>query len=212
MSADYITGLDWAKGDGLLPAVIQDVSGGVVLMTGYVNPEALAAMEQRREVVLWSRSRQRLWLKGETSGNRIAVERILIDCDRDAILVLGRPRGPVCHTGQTSCFPGAVPEAAPLAFLATLERVIASRLERPVPGSYTAGLAASGVRRLAQKVGEEALEVALAALTSEEDLLAESADLLFHLLVLLRARNVGLTEVAGILESRHEAREAALPG
>ena len=206
MSAAYIEDLDWAKGDGLLPAIIQDAGSGVVLMTGYVNREALVAMEEQRQVVLWSRTRQRLWLKGETSGNRIAVERIVADCDRDAILVLGRASGPTCHTGQQSCFPEATPEVAALSFLATLDKIIAARLESPLPGSYTAALVASGVRRLAQKVGEEGLEVALAAGAAEEELVAESADLLFHLMVLLRTRNLGLREVTRILESRQGAR------
>jgi phosphoribosyl-ATP pyrophosphohydrolase/phosphoribosyl-AMP cyclohydrolase len=209
MSRAYIEGLDWAKGNGLLPAIIQDALTGVVLMTGYVNREALAAMEERREVVLWSRTRQCLWLKGETSGNRIAVERIVPDCDRDAILVLGRPDGPACHTGASSCFPGAIPRVTSLSFLATLEELIATRLRNPAPESYTAELVASGLRRVAQKVGEEGLEVALAAGASQDELLAESADLVFHLLVLLRARDVALPQVISVLESRHRARGPA---
>ncbi len=209
MSPACIEGLDWAKGNGLLPAIIQDAGTGVVLMTGFVNREALVAMEERREVVLWSRTRQCLWLKGETSGNRIAVERIVADCDRDAILVLGRPGGPACHTGAGSCFPEGTPQVASLAFLATLEQIIDARLQAPPPGSYTAELVASGMRRLAQKVGEEGLEVALAAAASQDELVNESADLVFHLMVLLRARNVGLSQVTRMLESRHRAREPA---
>jgi phosphoribosyl-ATP pyrophosphohydrolase/phosphoribosyl-AMP cyclohydrolase len=205
MTPAYIDGLDWGKGAGLLPAIIQDAGTGVVLMTGYVNREALVHMEERREVVLWSRTRQCLWLKGETSGNRIAVERIIADCDRDALLVLGRPSGPACHTGQGSCFAGAVPETASLSFLAALEQIIAGRLQSPRPDSYTAKLVASGVRRLAQKVGEEGLEVALAAGASQEELVSESADLLFHLMVLLSTRSIGLREVVSTLQSRHHS-------
>lgn len=203
MTAEEIEGLDWGKGNGLLPAIIQDAGTGVVLMTGYVNKEALALMNDRREVVLWSRTRQRLWLKGEISGNRIAVERIVADCDRDAVLVLGRASGPSCHTGAVSCFEQAAPEVASLAFIATLEQVVSERLTTPRAGSYTAELLASGLRRIAQKVGEEALEVALAASAPTNELISESADLLFHLVVLLRARGLGFKDVASALESRH---------
>jgi phosphoribosyl-AMP cyclohydrolase / phosphoribosyl-ATP pyrophosphohydrolase len=209
MTPEEITGLDWAKGNGLLPAIIQDASTGLVLMTGYVNKDALIAMQERQEVVLWSRTRQCLWLKGETSGNRIAVEKIEADCDRDAVLVLGRPRGPVCHTGSASCFPTAAPDAAALAFLATLEQVVATRLNAPLASSYTSQLVAGGLRRIAQKVGEEAVEVALAASAPEDELVSESADLLFHLIVLLRSRNLGLPDVARVLKSRHSGRHSA---
>jgi len=207
MTPEQIEGLDWAKGHGLLPAIIQDAGTGLVLMTGCVNKEALVSMQERRQVVLWSRTRQCLWLKGETSGNRIAVERIVPDCDRDALLVMGRPSGPTCHTGSASCFAEAIPAVASLAFLATLEQIIARRLRTPRPGSYTTELVASGVRRLAQKVGEEGLEVALAASAPRDELIAESADLLFHLMLLLQTREVTLQDVSSILESRHRARE-----
>ena len=200
--------LAWAKGQGLLPAIIQHADSGTVLMTGYVNREALALMLERREVVLYSRSRGRLWVKGETSGQRIAVERIVPDCDRDALLVLGRPVGPVCHTGAAGCFAEAEPAAAKLAFLAELESIVAKRLLEPRPGSYTAALAAEGTRRIAQKVGEEAVEVALAASESQEELLSETADLLYHLMVLLKARGLALADIARALHSRHEERES----
>ena len=201
--------LAWDKGQGLLPAIVQHADTGTVLMTGYVNREALALMLERRELVLYSRSRGRLWVKGETSGNRIAVERIVPDCDLDALLVLGRPSGPVCHTGATGCFAEAEPRAAKLAFLAQLESIVAARLGTPKPGSYTAALAAEGPRRIAQKVGEEGVEVALAAGGPVEELVSEAADLLFHLVVLLKSRGLELSDVARALRVRHEAREAA---
>jgi phosphoribosyl-AMP cyclohydrolase / phosphoribosyl-ATP pyrophosphohydrolase len=208
MTPEEIEGLHWAKGNGLLPAIIQDAGTGMVLMTGYVNKDALASMQHRQEVVLWSRTRQSLWLKGETSGNRIDVERIVADCDLDAILVLGRPRGPTCHTGAVSCFPEAAPDVTSLAFLATLEQIVAMRSRKPSTGSYTSELFASGIRRIAQKVGEEGLEVALAAGAPKDELVSESADLLFHLLVLLQARSISLKEVAGALESRDRTRRS----
>ena len=198
--------LAWDKGQGLLPAIVQHADSGTVLMTGYVNREALALMLERREVVLYSRSRGRLWLKGETSGHRIAVERVVHDCDQDALLVLGRPDGPVCHTGAAACFPDAQPAVASLAFLTELERIVAARLVAPRSGSYTAALMAGGVRRIAQKVGEEAIEVALAANGTPEELVSEAADLLFHLIVLLKARDLELSHVARALRVRHEER------
>jgi phosphoribosyl-ATP pyrophosphohydrolase/phosphoribosyl-AMP cyclohydrolase len=208
VTADDIENLAWEKGQGLLPAIIQDVGTGAVLMTGYVNREALELMFERREVVLYSRSRQRLWVKGETSGNKITVERVVVDCDHDALLVLGRPTGPVCHTGASTCFEGAASNAAEIAFLRSLERIVADRMAAPRPGSYTASLATAGLRRIAQKVAEEGLEVALAANASEAELRSEAADLLFHLVVLLKTRGLGLAEVTSVLESRHAERQA----
>ena len=212
MRPEAIEGLDWAKGNGLLPAIIQDAVTGIVLMTGYVNREALIAMLRQREVVLYSRTRQRLWLKGETSGNRIAVERIQPDCDRDAILVIGRSSGPACHTGARSCFDGEPHEAAEIAFLRTLERVVASRLAEPRADSYTSSLSSAGIRRMAQKVAEEGLEVALAANASDGELIGEAADLLFHVVVLLKTRNLGLAQVARELEIRHAERQPVRAG
>jgi phosphoribosyl-AMP cyclohydrolase / phosphoribosyl-ATP pyrophosphohydrolase len=209
MTLEEIEGLDWAKGDGLLPVIIQDAETGVVLMTGYVNKEALNLTQQRQEVVLWSRTRKCLWVKGDTSGNLIAVEKIVADCDGDALLVLGRPKGPTCHTGSTSCFPEAIPDAAGLAFLKSLENIVTNRLSDPRPESYTSALVASGIRRIAQKVGEEGLEVALAASGTHDELTSESADLLFHLLVLLRSRGIHLADVASLLAVRHSTRSRA---
>ena len=208
MTPEDIGGLDWSKGGGLLPAIVQDAGSGTVLMTGCVNPEALRVMLERREVVLYSRTRRRLWVKGETSGHRIRVDRIVSDCDRDALLVLGRPSGPVCHTGERTCFADSEPEASPLAFLATLEQVVTARLVTPRAGSYTAVLIASGLRRIGQKVAEEGLEVALAASAPEAELISEAADLLFHLIVLFRTRRLSLAQVVRALASRHAERQA----
>lgn len=188
--------------DGLLPAIVQHADTGAVLMLAWMNREALRATLAERRVIFFSRSRAQLWEKGATSGNALDLVAIHADCDRDALLVLARPRGPVCHLGTRTCFGDE-----PLAFLARLEDVIAERAARDVPGSYTARLLAGGPRRVAQKVGEEAVEVAIAAAAGTDDeVVGESADLLFHLLVLLRARGLSLTRVIGELEARHERR------
>lgn len=203
-----LTALDFEKADGLLPAIVQHADTGAVLMLGYMNREALDATRSRRRVVFYSRSRKRLWEKGETSGNTLDVIDVLADCDDDTLLVLARPRGPVCHTGTRTCF-GDAPRAAleRYGFLAVLEDVVEQRIADRPEGSYTARLFAAGTRRVAQKVGEEGVEVALAGATeSDEKLVSESADLLFHLVVLLRSRGVKLASVVQELASRHEAR------
>jgi phosphoribosyl-ATP pyrophosphohydrolase/phosphoribosyl-AMP cyclohydrolase len=200
--------LDFGKGDGLLPAVVQHTDTGAVLMVGYMNREALRETLSRRHVVFFSRSKQRLWEKGETSGHFLELEQIRSDCDRDALLVTARPLGPVCHTGTATCF-GAEPvtQGERLAFLATLEGVIEKRIAASPQGSYTARLFAEGPRRIAQKVGEEGLEVALAAAVETDDkVVAESADLIFHLLVLLRSRGLSFQSVVSELQSRHAAK------
>jgi phosphoribosyl-ATP pyrophosphohydrolase/phosphoribosyl-AMP cyclohydrolase len=203
--------IDWNKGAGLVPAIVQHASSGSVLMLGYMNREALAATLARERVVFYSRSKQRLWEKGETSGHFLQLVDLRADCDADTLLVIALPAGPVCHTGSASCF-GDEPltAAASLSFLLDLEQVIAQRIAAPSEGSYTAGLYARGVRHVAQKVGEEGLEVALAG-ASETDgaLVAECADLLYHLLVLLRSRSLPLAAVIGELRQRHAARGAA---
>ena len=200
--------LDWAKGNGLLPAVIQHAVAGTVLMLGFMNREALELTLRDRRVSFYSRTRARLWTKGSTSGNYIDVDSVTTDCDRDSLLVLGRPHGPVCHTGAAACFadqPRTV--ASQLAFLSQLEAVIGSRIAKQPDGSYTAALHARGPSRMAQKVGEEALEVALAAVEGDDAaLLAESADLLLHLLLLLKSRDRSLIDVVHELELRHAAR------
>jgi phosphoribosyl-AMP cyclohydrolase / phosphoribosyl-ATP pyrophosphohydrolase len=197
--------LDFSKGDGLLPAVVQDAESGAVLMLGYMNRDALRATFERRHVVFFSRSKDRLWEKGETSGNTLDLVDIRTDCDRDSLLVTARPRGPVCHVGTTTCFgDDKATHAERLAFLGALEGIIEKRIADRPDGSYTARLYAQGAKRIAQKVGEEGLEVALAAVTeSDEKVIAESADLVFHLLVLLKSRGVSLERVARELEARH---------
>jgi phosphoribosyl-ATP pyrophosphohydrolase/phosphoribosyl-AMP cyclohydrolase len=204
-----LAGLDFGKGDGLLPVIVQHAETGAVLMLGYMNRDAVDTTLARGRVVFFSRSKGRLWEKGEISGHHITVERILPDCDRDALLILGRPAGPACHTGAPSCFSDADPVAAKLSFLATLERIVADRLSEPRAGSYTASLIKQGSLRLAQKVGEEALEVALAASGPADELLSESADLVFHLTVLLKTRGLTMVDVTQALQARHEKREVS---
>lgn len=199
MSSERDARLDWAKGDGLLPVVVQDAASLRVLMLGYMNAEALAATRASGKVTFYSRSKQRLWTKGESSGHFLEVVSIDQDCDEDTLLVLAHPRGPTCHLGRESCFPGA-----PGDFLGTLDALVAERERARPAGSYTTSLFEKGTRRIAQKVGEEGVETALAAVAQgEEDLLGESADLLYHLLVLLRARGLGLADVLRVLETRH---------
>jgi len=197
--------LDFGKGDGLLPVVVQHALTGAVLMLGYMNSEALRETFSRRHVVFFSRSKQRLWEKGETSGHFLELAGIRTDCDRDTLLVTAWPRGPVCHVGTATCFGNEPVSAAErLAFLGTLQRVIAQRVTERPDGSYTARLFAQGPRRIAQKVGEEGLEVALAAVIETDDkVISESADLLFHLLVMLKSRGLSLERVVAELQARH---------
>jgi len=225
--------LDWDKTGGLLPAIVQHAVSGAVLMLGYMDREALAATLARGRAVFYSRSRQRLWEKGETSGHSLDVQAVRVDCDADTLLIAALPRGPACHTGTATCF-GDIPVAAAerLSFLATLQQIIGQRIaEAAAPASaspsapasasgaaapspsYTARLYASGLRRMAQKVGEEGVEVALAAVGgSDAELIGESADLLFHLLVLLRARSMDLERVLAELQRRHAERAAERAG
>jgi phosphoribosyl-AMP cyclohydrolase / phosphoribosyl-ATP pyrophosphohydrolase len=200
--------LDFNKGEGLIPAVIQHAGTGVVLMIGYMNRKALEATLTRGRVVFFSRSKGRLWEKGETSGHSLEVVEIHADCDRDALLVAAWPRGPVCHLGHANCF-GSEPSAGaqPLAFLGELEHVIGERMAQRLPGSYTARLVASGMKRIAQKVSEEGLEVALAAAAGTDgEVVAEASDLFYHVLVLLKARGLSLRRVVAELEERHQRK------
>jgi phosphoribosyl-AMP cyclohydrolase / phosphoribosyl-ATP pyrophosphohydrolase len=208
MTETDVATLDWQKGAGLLPAIVQHADTGVVLMLGFMNREALEATLKERRVTFYSRTRHRLWTKGESSGNTIAVEAVTPDCDRDTLLILGRPHGPVCHTGAADCFHGQPPTlATELAFLHRLEGIIAARIAEQPDTSYTAKLHAKGPSRIAQKVGEEGLEVALAAVAGDNaEVISESADLLFHLLLLLKSRDRSLLDVVRELESRHAAR------
>ncbi len=201
MQLDAIVKLDWDKQDGLLPAIVQDAGTQRVLMLGYMNREALQATLATRRVTFFSRSRQRLWSKGETSGHVLDLVSIEADCDNDTLLVQAHPQGPTCHLDRESCFADA-----PVNFLSQLDALIATREHERPEGSYTTRLFESGVRRIAQKVGEEAVETALAAVVEEDAaLLGESADLIYHLLVLLRARGLSFGDVSRILAERHRS-------
>jgi phosphoribosyl-ATP pyrophosphohydrolase/phosphoribosyl-AMP cyclohydrolase len=196
---DGLDNLDWSKGNGLVPAIVQDAGTLRVLMLGYMNAEALKATQEGGRVTFFSRSKQRLWTKGESSGHFLGLVGIRADCDGDALLVLARPHGPTCHLGRASCFPDA-----PAEFLAELDAQVASRGNERPAGSYTTKLFESGVRRIAQKVGEEGVETALAAVAQDDaSLLGESADLLYHLVVLLRARGLSLDDAVEVLRQRH---------
>ena len=209
--ADFAS-LDFDKTGGLLPAIVQHAQSGAVLMLGYMNREALRETLTRRRVVFFSRSRQCLWEKGETSGHTLTLVGVRADCDQDTLLVAALPAGPVCHTGTSTCFGNDAPAGlipAGLAFLGALESIIAQRIADRPEGSYTARLYSAGPKRIAQKVGEEGLEVALAAVAETDDkLVAESADLIYHLLLLLKSRGLGLERVAAELEARHSERGA----
>jgi len=208
VTLDDVGTLDWNKGGGLLPAIVQHARTGRVLMLGYMNDSALRETLGGGRVVFYSRSRETLWLKGETSGNYLNVVDVSSDCDSDAILVLADPVGPTCHTGSESCFADAVPtDAGRLAFLALLENIISNRIADQPEDSYTARLFAKGPSRIAQKVGEEGVETALAAVTrDDEGLVSECADLLFHVLVLLKSRELDLERVVEELKARHVSR------
>ena len=208
MTLDDVARLDWAKGDGLLPAIVQHARTGRLLMLGYMSEPALRETLVGRRVVFFSRSRQALWTKGETSGHFLDVVDVSSDCDADAILVLADPLGPTCHKGTESCFAeAAAPDAQRLAFLPLLERIIAQRIADQPDGSYTAKLFAKGPGRMAQKVGEEGVETALAAVSrDDEGLVSESADLVFHLMVLLKSRALTLERIVDELKARHASK------
>lgn len=197
--------LAWNKQGGLLPAVVQDADTLHVLMLGYMNEAALQATLRSGHVTFYSRSRQCLWTKGETSGHYLDTVSVEADCDADTLLVLARPHGPTCHLGRDSCFPGAPAQATPGgSFLQHLDALIARRERERPAGSYTTRLFEGGTRRIAQKVGEEGVETALAAVAQDDrELLGEAGDLLYHLLVLLRARGLGLADVESLLRERH---------
>jgi phosphoribosyl-ATP pyrophosphohydrolase/phosphoribosyl-AMP cyclohydrolase len=199
--------LDWAKGDGLLPAIVQHWQSGEVLMLGYMNAEALAHTQASGHVTFFSRSKQRLWTKGESSGHVLALKSIRIDCDADTLLLQAQPHGPTCHEGTSSCFGDSADVRPPLGFLAELDALVAQRHADRPEGSYTTSLFDGGIRRMAQKVGEEGVETALAAVVQDDaELLGESADLIFHLTVVLRARGLSLADVAALLAERHATR------
>ena len=208
MKLDQVAALDWTKNEGLIPAIVQDARSGQVLMFAYMNREALRMTLADKRVTFFSRSRNRLWTKGETSGHWLDLVDVVRDCDNDSLLVLATPQGPTCHLGMQSCFGDEVEtDAAELSFLMRLEATIAQRISDRPEGSYTARLWSEGPTRIAQKVGEEGVEVALAAVTQEDErLIGESADLLYHLALLLKSRNLSLTTVVRELEQRHKAR------
>ncbi|AKD04792.1 bifunctional phosphoribosyl-AMP cyclohydrolase/phosphoribosyl-ATP diphosphatase HisIE [Pontibacter korlensis] len=201
--------LDFDKTGGLIPAVIQDNNTGQVLMLGYMNREALEKTEQEGLVTFFSRSKNRLWTKGETSGNTLEVISISGDCDADSLLIKVKPNGPTCHTGSTSCF-GEEEKAnrtAAIQFIAQLEQVIQERKANPAEGSYTNFLFEKGVNKIAQKVGEEAVETVIDAVAGElETMKGEAADLLYHLLVLLAATGLELKDVVAVLQDRHQKK------
>lgn len=201
MQPDAIANLAWDKQAGLLPAIVQDAATQRVLMLGYMNRDALRITLDSRRVTFFSRSRQCLWGKGEISGNTLDLVSIQPDCDNDTLLIQAHPNGPTCHLDVVSCFPDA-----PASILSDLDGLIAERERERPKGSYTTTLFASGVRRIAQKVGEEGVETALAAVAQDDAaLLGESADLVYHLLVLLRARGLSLSDVNHVLAERHRS-------
>jgi phosphoribosyl-ATP pyrophosphohydrolase/phosphoribosyl-AMP cyclohydrolase len=205
LTTDDVTKLAWSKGDGLLPAIVQDAASGAVLMVAFMNAAALHETLVRGRVVFYSRSRQALWEKGETSGHTLHLVDVVADCDNDALLVRARPVGPTCHRNTVSCFgDGTPPVATGIGFLAQLQQVIEMRIAESPEGSYTARLHSQGIKRIAQKVGEEGVETALAAQSGDDaELVGEAADLLFHLTLLLKARGLSLDAVAAELAARH---------
>ncbi|MEY2794137.1 MAG: Phosphoribosyl-AMP cyclohydrolase [Bacteroidota bacterium] len=192
---------DFSK--GLIPAIIQDASTRKVLMLGYMNEEAFEKTKLEKRVTFFSRSKNRLWTKGETSHHFLNVVSILVDCDQDSILILANPEGPTCHTGADTCFNEDNKDNA--AWLDHLKHVIRSRKKADADTSYTASLFKKGTNKVAQKVGEEAVELVIEAMSSNDDLFkGEAADLLFHYLVLLEDRGIGLEQIIALLQQRHQ--------
>ncbi|WP_286261720.1 bifunctional phosphoribosyl-AMP cyclohydrolase/phosphoribosyl-ATP diphosphatase HisIE [Thalassotalea atypica] len=203
VTLENLNDLAWSKMDNLIPAIVQDEATGAVLMQGYMNQAALKATLSCTKATFFSRSKQRLWQKGETSGNTLNVKQVLTDCDQDSLLISAIPQGPACHLGTESCFPEQL--LSQQNFLSYLERYIEQRKNDPIDESYTARLLARGTTKVAQKVGEEGVEVALAAVAeTKDDLLGECADLFYHTLVLLQDKNVRLNEVMEVLVKRHK--------
>ena len=199
-----VAGLAWEKMGGLIPAVVQDGATLQLLMLGYMNEEALRQTLSGGFATFYSRSKGRLWCKGETSGNRLKVQRIFADCDDDALLILATPEGPTCHLGTTSCFSEG--EAIGVGWLGKLARIVGERAGAAPESSYTARLLEEGPLRVAQKVGEEGVEVALAGVARDTSAcIEETADLIYHLTVLMQARGYGWQDVAGRLRERHGA-------
>lgn len=205
MNNETLAQLDWDKVDNLMPVVIQNAISGDVLMLGYMNKEALNVTLESGNVTFYSRTKQRLWTKGETSGNFLKLVNIYPDCDNDTLLILANPIGPTCHNGTESCF---APAQSQWGFLYELENLLRDRKNASPDSSYTARLYASGTKRIAQKVGEEGVETALAATVNDrEELKNEASDLLYHLMVLLQDQSLSLSDVIGCLQERHKKAE-----
>ncbi|MGO4877441.1 bifunctional phosphoribosyl-AMP cyclohydrolase/phosphoribosyl-ATP diphosphatase HisIE [Pedobacter psychrotolerans] len=196
-----IQSLDWDKTAGLLPVIIQDYKTLEVLMLGYMNAEALEKTQTEGKVTFFSRAKNRLWTKGETSNNFLYVKELYVDCDNDTILIKVDAVGPTCHTGSRSCFKTDFNQN----FIFELENIITDRYENPVEGSYINKMRSKGLNKIAQKVGEEGVETVIAALAeSEEELIGEASDLVFHLLFLLKEKGLSIQDIAKNLEKRHQ--------
>ncbi|MCT4697759.1 bifunctional phosphoribosyl-AMP cyclohydrolase/phosphoribosyl-ATP diphosphatase HisIE [Tenacibaculum haliotis] len=192
--------IDFTKGDGLVPVIIQNNTTLQVLMLGYMNEEAFLKTKKENKVTFFSRSKNRLWTKGEESGNFLEVNDIKIDCDNDTILIKVMPAGPTCHKGTTSCFA----EETPKGFLYELERIVSDRIDTDHPTSYTNKLFKRGINKVAQKVGEEAVELVIEAKDNDADLFKnEAADLFYHIVILLKAKGFTLSEIEAVLKERN---------
>lgn len=193
--------IDFKKGDGLVPAIIQDVDTMDVLMLGYMNEEAYEETLKTKKVTFFSRSKQRLWMKGEESGNTLDLKSIEVDCDNDTLLIKASPNGPTCHTGETTCWGDTASNQ--FGVIEELEKKINDRKINPASDSYVSSLFESGINKIAQKVGEEAVEVVIESKDENDDLfLNESADLFFHYLILLQAKGYGINDVLKVLKER----------
>ncbi|ARP38644.1 bifunctional phosphoribosyl-AMP cyclohydrolase/phosphoribosyl-ATP diphosphatase [Vibrio lentus] len=197
--------IDWEKVGGLVPAIVQDYQSSQVLMMGYMNPAALEKTGETGQVTFFSRTKERLWTKGETSGNVLQLQNIALDCDSDTLLVKVNPIGPTCHTGTTTCWDGDKQQESQMVWLHQLEQLLAARKDADPESSYTASLYARGTKRISQKVGEEGVEVALAATSGDKaELVCESADLIYHLMVLLQDQGLSMNDVVNKLKERHK--------
>ncbi|CAH6927169.1 putative bifunctional phosphoribosyl-AMP cyclohydrolase/phosphoribosyl-ATP pyrophosphatase [Vibrio chagasii] len=197
--------INWDKVDGLVPAIVQDFQSSQVLMMGYMNQDALAKTGETGQVTFFSRTKERLWTKGETSGNVLQLVNMSLDCDNDTLLVKVNPIGPTCHLGTTTCWDSDPQEESQMVWLHQLEQLLAARKDADPESSYTASLYAHGTKRISQKVGEEGVEVALAATSGDKaELVCESADLIYHLMVLLQDQGLSMNDVVNKLKDRHK--------
>lgn len=197
--------INWDKVDGLVPAIVQDFQSSQVLMMGYMNQDALAKTGETGQVTFFSRTKERLWTKGETSGNVLQLMNMSLDCDNDTLLVKVNPIGPTCHLGTTTCWDSDPQEESQMVWLHQLEQLLAARKDSDPESSYTASLYARGTKRISQKVGEEGVEVALAATSGDKaELVCESADLIYHLMVLLQDQGLSMNDVVNKLKERHK--------